>query len=628
MIGKVTIKQVDKSTGSEEVIFQENNQLTEGVKHAIVNVLTGNGSTDINDYKFRYFQLGNQKYDLSTYDISGDLTSSAFKSYFWTLKSPLTISEYGRDSRWGVSNQNTYILGSTYPSGTGTTKVVDNFVEPPDTKTVLNEFSNLMATPKDGTSSEDVSLLSSIWIPGCADTWTMDPENRYTYPLSSFQDFSVTGPTGFAPAWGFSFTPNRYLADTDGSPVFDSICVRTNHGYVYEGPVDNHTQNEEMVIYTKLKKNQTWSGYYAGHHYVSANDEAYNPDPDAAGARHPLSSTVVTGRHQIFNRYAQALVGTEAGQNRITFEYRYNFDNSAATYTPCALEVSSGWQLWKSAGNNPGSDFSSVYNLTGEAEYGVVSANIYNKYGPLYTYADHLNHYRTFTGTGAAYKDVSAVGFGPSGNFYRVSLSWANAPDKMINFYKGFTNGTEFKGQGMVPFGFPILSSLSGLSGIAPFGNAGVGMAGKGKVVGQIMPETTPRSKAYYGCVQWDYDASVGPFQNVHAEESYYLTLPQDFVKIPEGYTTRLVDNTTNIRLEVDENLANAQTLREVGLFMKNPSGAKGTDVPFLGAYKLLPCDINKTNQFSYIIDWELSFMDSSVSYTEQSIAEDGCTSS
>lgn len=628
MIGKVTIKQVDKSTGEEQVLFQDENQLTEGIKHAIVNVLTGEGSTDLNDYKFSYYQLGNQKYDLSTYDISGDLTSSAFKSYFWTLKNPLTISEYGRDSKWGVSKQNTYMLGSTYPSGLETTKVTDNFVQPPDIKTVQNEFSNLIAVPKaeQGTPFPQ-SILSSIWITGCADLWMQDPENYGAQPMSGLQDFTVSGPTGFAPSWGFSNTPNRYLSNSVGDPVFDGVCIRPNYSYIYNGPVHSHTQNEKMLVYTKLKKHQTWSGYYAGRHYVSGNDEAYNPDPDAAGARHPLSATVITGRHQIFNRYAQSLIGTQAGQNKVTFMYRYNFDNSAATYSPCAIEVSSGWQNWD-VDNNSSVDFSSVYDLTGEGEYGVVSANIYNRYGPLYTYADHLNHYNTFTGTGGAYKDVSAVGFGPSGNFYRVSLSWVSAADKMINYYKGLPTGFEYEGQGVVPFSFPVLSSLSGLSGIPPFGSAGVGMDGKGKVVAHNMPETIPRSRAYYGCVQWDYDASVGPFQNVHAEESYYLSLPQDFVSIPNHNTTRLLDNTTNIRLEVDENLANSQTIREVGLFLKNPSGAAGKDAPFLAAYKLLPCDINKTDQFSYIVDWELSFMDTSVPYTEQSIAEDGCTSS
>ena len=145
MIGKVSIKKIDNITGDEEIIFEDKNQLTEGIKHAVVNVLTGTGSTDPDDYKFSYYQLGDQKYDLSTYDISADVTASAFKSYFWTLKSPLTISQYGRDSKWGVTSKNTYMLGSIYPSGLGTTRVADNFVQPPDIRTINNEYSNLFA---------------------------------------------------------------------------------------------------------------------------------------------------------------------------------------------------------------------------------------------------------------------------------------------------------------------------------------------------------------------------------------------------------------------------------------------------------------------------------------------------
>jgi len=419
-----------------------------------------------------------------------------------------------------------------------------------------------------------------------------------------------------------SYTPDRYLINSLGQNAFDTLCVRAHHGYAYHGNTSTHQKGETMVVYSKLKKNQTHSAYFAGVNYTSGSAE--------------LSSTPLTGRIQMFNRFAQTLLATSAGQNRNDFLYRYDYDNADATYTPTILDVSSGWQLYNSGSFDDDPDvndglatekFAEVYGFldtsaASEAEYGVVSGNIYNRYGAVYTFSDHANGYITQNGPGAAYLDTSNAGFGPSGNFYRASITWANSSDKMINFYKGYGSGSELVGQGLVPFMFPIVSSVSGVVG------PGDATGEEGDVIGHLMPETTPRSAAYVSFQQWDYNSSAQANQYVHGEKSYYLTKPQDFVSIPLYYHTNLVTNTTNIRLEVDKNLANSQTIREVGLFLKNPSGATGRDAPFLAAYKTLSCDINKTSEFSYIIDWELSFIDTSVPYTEQPSVSEECTSS
>ena len=610
MIGKVSIKKVNNSTGQEELIFEEQNQLTEGIKHAIVNVLTGTGSKDIEDYKFSYYQLGNQKYDLSTYDISADVTSSSFKSYFWTLKSPYTISQYGRNSKFGVSTKDTYVLGSIYPSGLGATKVVDNFVQPPDLKTVRNEYSNTFALAPLGFTAGigGTTMLSSIYVGGCADTWVADTENYGVPPMSSLQDYSMSGPDFLAPVWRMSYTPDRYLIDENFNNSFDTLCIRPHFGYEYHGNTPEHQKGEEMVIFSKMRDNQTLSTYFAGVNYTSGSAE--------------LSSTTLTGRLQIFNRFAQNLIGSTAGQNRNTFLYRYDYDNADATYTPRILDVSSGWQRRQDSNTDASDVFNDIYGFPldaaeSEAAYGVVSGNIYNTYGAVYTYADHLNSYATESGPGAAgsIMDTSNVGFGPSGNFYRTSITWANTSPKMKDFYYAYPNGTELEGQGLVSFLFPMVSSVSGVDS-------------GGEVVGHLMPETTPRSQAYVSFMQWDYNSSAQPNQNVHGESSYYLTSPQDFINIPDEYTTNKLDNTSNIRLVVDENLANSQTIREVGLFLKNPGGAVGRDAPYLAAYKILPCDLVKTSEFSYIIDWEIGYTDTSIPYTEQAYPSEGCTSS
>ena len=72
----------------------------------------------------------------------------------------------------------------------------------------------------------------------------------------------------------------------------------------------------------------------------------------------------------------------------------------------------------------------------------------------------------------------------------------------------------------------------------------------------------------------------------------------------------------------MDNSLANSQTIKEVGIFLKNPGGYGGQDVPYLAAYKWLPCPIEKNSEFSYLIDWEFSMADDSVDQATQADPE------
>jgi len=597
MIGKFKLTRVDKVSGERDLIYSDNNQVTEGLKQSLVSVLTGDGSDKVDDYKFTYFQLGDDKYDLNTYDISGDLTSSSFKSYFWNLKSPLNKSKYGYDSKMGVVTYPGYVLGSVLNENAGGGKVLDNFIQPPDIKTVLNEHSNYMPTPLDGDYLNQDATLSSIWDIGCADTWLLSSENRNVNPMPVVPDYSVSGPDFKTPTWKASYTTSRYLLNEDGSNAFSTACLRNSHAYVYVGPVQSHDQGEIQGQYTKLKSNQTISHYVAGKHYPSSVGSNNWPHADASA----FSGTNYSGRLTLFSRSLQVLVDTNAGQNVMDYTFRYDYTNPDATYTPKIHSVSSGWQKQEDDAGDALAQFSSIFGLTSEDEYGVVSGNIYNRYGAVYTYADHLNSYSTESGPGAAgsYMDTSNIGFGPSGNFYRVSLTWENASDKMINYYKKLPTLT-YDGIILVNFMRPCVSSVSGIDS-------------DGNVSGIVQPERLPRQSANVTLFQYDYDTSASPMQVVHGEESYYMTSSQDFVKLLKDRTTSLNPTTTNVRLEIDENLANSQTLKEVGIYLKNPLGY-GRNTPLLAAYKSLSQDINKTDQFSYIIDWEFSFEDEDTS--------------
>jgi len=238
-----------------------------------------------------------------------------------------------------------------------------------------------------------------------------------------------------------------------------------------------------------------------------------------------------------------------------------------------------------------------------------VSANVENKFGPIHTYADvtgcGAGAYRCFTGPGGAYMDTSAVGFGPLGNFYRCSVSWNNVEDELLDYDNGAVSGVVI--QAML---FPSLSSLSAINpALEPSAGGHVGVAVSSGDRWDVAGQDT-RPSTYLSHFQFEYNPSAMPHQYIHGERPYYVTNKQDFVVIPKSYTTRLVDNTVNVRLYLDEELANGNTLREIGLFIKNPNGGLIEDNPYLAAYKALAEPINKENDFSYVIDWELSVVD------------------
>jgi hypothetical protein len=92
------------------------------------------------------------------------------------------------------------------------------------------------------------------------------------------------------------------------------------------------------------------------------------------------------------------------------------------------------------------------------------------------------------------------------------------------------------------------------------------------------------------------------------------VTTGVSFALIPPNKITRINETSVRYTLVVDEELANGLVdgpdqayLNEVGLFMKNPTGAATTNQSILVAYRNFS-DIYKTNDFSLIFRWTLNF--------------------
>lgn len=596
MKGKFTLKQINKSTGESTVLLEEHNLAAAGFSTAVVNVLTGNGSTNLDDYKFRYFQLGSETYDLSTFDISADIPSAEVKPFMWTLKNPLETIEYGQDSVLPIVNKPVYGLGSIHPVTKN--KVFDNFVDPPHTTTISDDFTNNFKGLADGQKLAqgytDSAQLSSIWYSSCAKDWLKTHQYMrqplFVLPSEFSSKVLQWTPRVYSVAPSPNFTGSVYDVSYNTNVSVEGIVawVQTNPEYVfYDG-----TRKDPWNV---LKANQTASIYGATEYCASS-------DISNSGC------TPITGALHIYNNTASAGTGfSEAAENKVTFQYRYNLDNSSisgalpplsslnpAWYPPAILSgtTKTGYDSCFELVGDCSSNWKSLYGATTTG--GTLSANVYCVDGAIYSPADVTGAfpYSTHTGPGADCYDTSNSGFGPSGNFYRVSVSLMDVPTEITKF----DNGVLTKAPVAIRY-YPMLSSLSSII--------------DGDIAGTLSGHNiTPRERAYLANFQFEYGPSATAYQNIQGERPRYVTSAQDFVRIPHGYTTNLNPTTTNVRLLLDEYLANGQTIKEVGLFMKNPGGNPGTDNPYLCGYKTLTTPINKNAEFSYIIDWELSVVD------------------
>lgn len=91
---------------------------------------------------------------------------------------------------------------------------------------------------------------------------------------------------------------------------------------------------------------------------------------------------------------------------------------------------------------------------------------------------------------------------------------------------------------------------------------------------------------------------------------SNLVTTSASFIEIPLGQKRAILNKGINLRIKVDKDMANGQSINEIGIFIKNPFGSV-TDEPILFAYKTFP-SVTKTDEFSLIIDWKIVVKDES----------------
>ena len=613
MRGNVKLKRINKKTGETDILFEDSNQTTTGFGHTIVNILTGQGSRNLEDYQVGYFQLGSEAYDLDPsggfddFGMSADVGVSANIPFFWTLKSAFSEADYGNDSRSAIVKRRQYGFGSYVPSGAPTTALFSNFVQPPETTKTLYDYSDRFYMLPSGTDGNEPNG-SGIFVAGCADTFAFAEENVGEFPMYSELDSDVSGPDNQPASFKIFMTPNR-------KPPTDS-CLRPGTTYVYA------EDGRRPDVWRFAEEAQTQSYYWRPEYYAS-------------GTPLKVNRSIARGRNQIFLRSAQAYTGfTQAGQNYAEFRARYEFDEFDSTdsdkkgtsrLTPIIIEASTGYQNCVEQGPDCVSAWENAFGLDGG---GVLSANIANRHGYIYTYANTQGSaddggslilcasgpYGCFDGPGASAMDDASAGFGPDGQWFRVTTSWYDVPSGVTGFERA-------GGPVLQAMLFPMYrrvknNDMSTLPLVRSKDRTQPYYTDEGST--GMQAEITPRPAAYISLFQYENNPFPTAKQKILGEKPYYITQDNHFVKVPRSYTTSLNDNTVNIRLLIDENMAVGQTIKEIGLFSKNPNGNRGVDQPYLIAYKSLCDPLIKNDEFSYIVDWELSVIDDETTIPEQ----------
>jgi len=98
-----------------------------------------------------------------------------------------------------------------------------------------------------------------------------------------------------------------------------------------------------------------------------------------------------------------------------------------------------------------------------------------------------------------------------------------------------------------------------------------------------------------------DVTTVTNPFSP--SDELVYTTSSMVLAVLEDDPTTKLTDRTINVKITIDEDSLNGVSIREFGLFSKNPTN-RLKERPALVAYKSLSTPIEKNEYFNLDIDW------------------------
>jgi hypothetical protein len=118
----------------------------------------------------------------------------------------------------------------------------------------------------------------------------------------------------------------------------------------------------------------------------------------------------------------------------------------------------------------------------------------------------------------------------------------------------------------------------------------------------------------YRGALVSCTDINVSPpscsamlFTDTFLSSTLYSGVDEYFAVVPPDSVTRFVLDSFEVAFTLNEDSGNGKAITELGLFSKNPKGL-GQDSPLLIAYRKFTA-INKTSDFSLVINWSIGFL-------------------
>jgi arylsulfatase A-like enzyme len=101
------------------------------------------------------------------------------------------------------------------------------------------------------------------------------------------------------------------------------------------------------------------------------------------------------------------------------------------------------------------------------------------------------------------------------------------------------------------------------------------------------------------------------------------MVWPGTFVNLGDSQVTKVGEDAVYYQLVLGENTANGKSVREFGLFSRNPNNNR-VEQSVMIAYKTLDAPLIKSDLFSLVIDWQIKFVADTTERTSAGTGDDG----
>lgn len=598
--GKVEIFKIHD--GEKTKVYEDNNVVTTGMGYALCNLFTEQEDQEVENFQIGYFQLGTGQIPVSTMQTP---------RVFYTLSAGFGTSDYG--SNLDTEIKDLSLLGSILPSN-------PNFgIDLEYQYTNIDaSYNQLMALrPNRFLYTRDVAFNNNV----TTSTFNDLPASIFNfscYRESPLQDsrfmggllssISSTGLRLFFDSTGislFSFsgifgnsttitknTPLSFYSTTFGIQNNTSIAIGTNTIYLTQQYTTNQGVRTLLKELTYINQYDTISPIIGGFYdalTVSTISGSYNVQNGFQGQE--VESLIPTGKHCTLIKANRVSDNTKfwylVGCSGATVGYCENFKN-VRNYLTSVTNVSDFYPL--EIVTNPTSNLTRLVLIKKDLNDNLTSINLPvdtnpNEVVPSYA-VTAIPESLQYNNLHPAYiTTISLTQERKGGNgVYAIALD---------------------SNHRLTAWGFDPNNSI--ITQIPPELQ---GNCAAVKLSGNKAHAISLDGTIYSWGTGVAYPMTNTAIINPETTEPVLDTSAYGFAELAESRKLQLQNNSNKYRIFLDKGMAAGKTIKEIGLFIKNPNVDYNIDKPILAAYKALNFNLIKTSEFELMIDWSISITD------------------